>query len=356
MRHSTDSLLGTAALAGLALCAACELPTRAPLWDTTWMVPTDSIVITTEALLPDDVVPDGAAFEFPLGTGRAARSLGQLCGAPCQANDGDTVPKPAFQAVFGLSAPLPERVRAAEIDDGRVVLEFRHTFDFDPLRPSSDAAFGSIAIGAYGEADEPLGEARLDGEARALPPDTPVTVTVPLGSGRVREALEMQIRLDSPEGDPAPIDVADSLAARVRDASVRARRIELDAGDIRLSVPPLRFAFGRIDAAILDWVRSGALLLTTSNPFELEGTLDLTFVALDRSMPRRVSIEHGDASIRAEFSGDEIRALLAADSVEVHVDGRLASPSGTVVVRADQRLVVRTRLELVIGRGGDDAT
>src|SRR5205085_12638178 len=86
----------------LVAVSACEVPTKLPSWDQTWLIPGDSTKVSVSELLPKTgeltVSTSGGqpVFAFNMATPAAiSRSLGQVCAA-CAAANGATVPKPAF--------------------------------------------------------------------------------------------------------------------------------------------------------------------------------------------------------------------------------------------------------------------
>ena len=97
MRISSRELGRSILLAGAAVTAACDVPTAAPKWNTTWQVPADSSEIGVASLLPSAVTVvtvDGVkAFEIGLPGSDVSESLGQMCPS-CASANGYRVPKP----------------------------------------------------------------------------------------------------------------------------------------------------------------------------------------------------------------------------------------------------------------------
>ena len=86
----------------LAAVSACDVPTKLPSWDQTWLIPGDSTRVSVSELLPKTgeltVSTFGGQPVFALNVTAPAtisRSLGQVCSA-CAAANGTTVPKPAI--------------------------------------------------------------------------------------------------------------------------------------------------------------------------------------------------------------------------------------------------------------------
>src|SRR5438046_10153814 len=89
-------------LAGL---GACEVPTKLPSWDQTWLITGDSTKVSVSELLPKTgeltVSTSGGQPVFAFNMASPAtitRSLGQICWACAEAN-GARAPQPAFTIV-----------------------------------------------------------------------------------------------------------------------------------------------------------------------------------------------------------------------------------------------------------------
>src|SRR5689334_15650453 len=86
----------------LAALSACELPTKLPIWNQTWLIPGDSASLGVSQLLPasGSITMSSVARQpvFALTVAAPAsysQTLGQISSA-CAAANGTTVPKPAF--------------------------------------------------------------------------------------------------------------------------------------------------------------------------------------------------------------------------------------------------------------------
>jgi len=52
-----------AAITAVAVLVACDIPTQAPIWDTTWQVPVNDDSIAVGQLLPGGVTSTGVVFQ-----------------------------------------------------------------------------------------------------------------------------------------------------------------------------------------------------------------------------------------------------------------------------------------------------
>src|SRR6188508_3433395 len=92
--------LALAAMTAVAAIGACDIPTAAPIWDTTWQVPVNDDSVTVGQMLPGGVTSTGIIFQVAVQPDSIGSSLGQLCGAPCAAVHGTTAALPAFTATI----------------------------------------------------------------------------------------------------------------------------------------------------------------------------------------------------------------------------------------------------------------
>ena len=99
---------------------------------------------------------------------------------------------------------------------------------------------------------------------------------------------------------------------------------------------------------------SGALRLDISNPFDLEGTLQLEFDLGTSTIQKSFVLAPGESSASMEFTGDELQDLLEAGTVAVTASGTLGADGGTITVQPDDTMTMSSRLELVILVGGSN--
>src|SRR5690242_11836811 len=137
----------------LVVATACDMPTKLPSWDQTWLIPGDSTTVGVSELLPStgevSVSTLNGQKVFALNVASPAnftRSLGQVCSA-CAAANGATVPKPAFTLVDSTSTTLPNNLVAATVIAGGFDYTITNGFSFDPIKPSAAGApYGYFVI------------------------------------------------------------------------------------------------------------------------------------------------------------------------------------------------------------------
>ena len=360
-------------LAGLGATAvvgtiACDVPTAAPRWNTTWHVPADSSEIAISSLLPASVTVvdmDGTpAFAMDVSGTSFARSLGEVCSA-CVAANGTRVPKPEFTIAGSSAVGLPTDVASADLVGGVIDYSLGHSFEFDPLRPSSDggAAKGwftaKISLGPTVVASDSVNGADL-----AFAPGTTHSRVVTLDAShaaplRVDGPLTVAVTLYSPAGDSITMNSSHSM-------TVHATPRDLRVGEARVSVPSRTLVarestmdLSGLGQEVSARVQSGAVILHILNPFAVQGTMSATLTAPGGTpVVKEVALPLGGASaspvtLRVDLSSTELSALLGHSNVAVAVNGNVDAPSGQVTVTPTQSFVVRSMLEVILATGGN---
>jgi hypothetical protein len=356
----TSARLGILLLAGL---AACDVPTKLPSWDQTWLIPGDSTRVAVSELLPKSgeltVSTSGGQPVFALNVATPAgisRSLGQVCSA-CAAANGTTVPKPAFSAVDSTGIALPADLVAATIVSGGLGYTITNGFGFDPIRPSAAGApYGYfvirimngttlVAIDSVNGADLAIGKngATLQ---RALP------LNVGAGSLGITAAspLEVYVTLESPAGDPTTMNSNQSFSVTVQPAPIGLSQAQVNLANQQISAAQTSVDLSSVsDQALINRVQAGTLHLTINSPFGVQGTLTATFAApgaapIVKTIPLTTATQQTpDVSLTAS----ELRTLLG-HTATLTVSGTVNSPTGTVTLTPTQVLSVASTFEIIL--------
>lgn len=336
-----------AALAVLAL-AGCDVPTGAPKWDTTWMVPARSVSFGVDQFLPSSVsvTPDSSAFQLRLAGLPFAETLGALCGAPCYAANGQTVPKPAFSGTLSRSLALPADLQSATLASTPATLLLTNGLSFDPIRPSASAR-GSIVV-TFLSGGAILGSTTINGADAAFPPGQTLTRSVSL-SGTASGSVTVRVDFNSPAGDPARVQVSDSVSFDVQNIRLASVTANVGTQSISQSEP---LGLGSIDPVVLDHLLSGTLKLNIDNPYPVSGKLDLVIGGPSTApIARPVTLTPGTSSVSLDFTAAELRSFLGQPGVTLTVKGNVTA-SGPVTFLPGQTATVDSRLEAVLGPQG----
>jgi hypothetical protein len=356
----------TFALAVAAIGAACDIPSEAPIFQQTWIVPADSVTVSATEIVPAGVtVTGGATPEFELSTPaiNIASTLGAICGQPeCQSPVTATVPTPAFTSPAGLltaSIAFPTGVTSATVIDGLVNVQVTNNLGFDPLRPNGQftAPYGSLDItfttGALTYTYTVTGS-----PTQGMPSGATTPLVFLLAAGTYTDGIDVEIAFDVPAGNAATINSANGLAIAASVQGLAVSQATVAVVDEVVDSEPTEFDLEDIDFE--DEVVSGALLLETVNPFTATATLTAVIEAPAQGGEGAVTINKA-VNIPAQptstgtipLSQAEIRSLLGKQGVTVRVSGQVdgTGPGNTITVTPTSEIIVRTQLQLILNIG-----
>jgi hypothetical protein len=347
----------------LAALSACDLPTRLPSWDQTWLIPGDSTSISVSELLPKSgdltmsTVGGQPVFALSVAApGSFSRSLGQICAA-CATANGTTVPKPAFVLRDSVSTTLPSDVVAATVVSGSFKYTITNGFSFDPIRPNAAGApYGYFVVAIMNGAtlvalDSVDGAALAMGKNGAtLQRSTPVLLTA--GSLAVTSAspLKVYLTLNSPQGDPVTINSSQSLSIAFQPTPVSLSQAQVQIGSQSISASQTNIDFTSVsDQAVINRVQGGTLHLVIASPFGVQGTLTATFSApgatpIVKQLPLTTAAQQ---TVDLSLDAAELRSLLGK-SVTLDISGSVSSPSGTVTLTPTQVLKVNSTFQIIL--------
>jgi hypothetical protein len=332
-----------------AAAAACDIPTESPTWDTLWVVPGDSVAIQASSFFPSGVTdaPGGGAFVLALPTVTFSRSLGEMCGAACQAANGLTVPKPAFTASFSSTLALPAEVVSASVAGGRIDVRLSHNFSFDPIRPDG-AARGYIRVVAT-SGGTTLATDSVSGDATPFAPGATLARTLTLAAGTATGPVTLTVTVGSPAGGTTRIDTNQRLTVTATPSDVRATQAQVRVATTR-TITGTPVELGTTDES--DRIEGAAVVVQTENPFAVTGVLNLVFrTSGGQVVTKSLVVGSGSSTGRVQLTADETRAIFQDPAATVTASANFSAPGGVVTVRPGQAVRVRTRLELTIRAG-----
>lgn len=346
LRSRGGPLLAALLLAGT---AACDIPTESPTWDTLWVVTGDSVAIGAASFFPSGVTDaaGGGAFALTLPTVTFQRTLGEMCGAACQAANGLTAPKPAFTASFSTTLALPAEVVSASVAGGRIDVRLSHNFGFDPIRPGGTARGYLKLVASSGGTT--LAADSVGGDATPFAPNTTLSRTLTLAPGTASGPVTLTVTVGSPAGGAVRIDTNQRLAVTATPADVRATQAQVRVANTR-TITGGTVELGTRDDS--DRIEGAAIVVEAENPLAVTGTLNLVFrttggQVITKSLP----VGSGRTTGRVALTAEETRAVFQDPATTLTASANLAAPSGVVTLRPDQAVRVRSRLELTIRAG-----
>jgi hypothetical protein len=347
-------------LSAVLLVAACDLvPTEPPIFETRFVVPGESTTLSVGQLLPPSISVSGSNFVLTLGTQTIpARTLGQMC-PPCQAFQGQTVPKPAFVDSVTTTIAMPADVSSANIASGSVTVVLTHNFGFDPLRPPGAATTGSLTI-TVRNGTRVLGSTTV---TDPFPNNTTLTRTVAIAPGTVTGPLQVTIALNSPAGGVAPANWVTVNTNAALSGAVQPNEILIANANVVVRDRPVSVQSVAIDLTgfedVSDRVSGGALVVTMTNPFGVAGTMTLTLSGGSAGpITKQVTVGAGTTTQRIEFTESELQSLLG-NNITLTIQGPVSgTAAGNVVtVTPNQQVSIATVLDLIfeIGAGDDES-
>lgn len=344
-----------AVLAAL-VTGACEIPTEAPHLLTSWTVPGEKSVVPVTQLLPSGVgvTADTTAFDVSLDTMAFRETLSEVCGSPCELADGTTVPKPAFEHRTQESADLPPDVVEGEVASGRVRIEVRNGFSFDPIRPGG-AETGTLSLTVRdGAGGRRLARMVLDGAERSLAPGETVSETRSLEPGPVGPTLVATLELVSPAGDLVTIDISERLEVDVEPTALRVSSARVAVAGWDVEAEPVELAVADLDPTLIEAVRSGTLRLEVTNPFSVSVGATLRIRGPDfETVSKEIEIPGTPTSaVPVEYGREELRRFLGRPDVVLAAEGRVDADADPVRVEPDDVFVLEGPLLIDVEIGG----
>jgi hypothetical protein len=363
MHSRVTSRVARLSILCLIAISACEVPTKLPSWDQTWLIPGDSTRVSVSELLPKTgevtVSTFGGQPVFALNvTAPAAisRSLGQVCSA-CAAANGTTVPKPAFTITDSTGVALPTDLVAATVVNGGFIYTITNNFSFDPIRPNAAGApYGYFVIrvmnGTTLVALDSVDGAVLGVGKNGATLQRSLPLNVGGGSLAINSTspLEIYLTLNSPQGDPVTINTNQSFSVAIQPTPISLSQAQVHVANQSINAAQTSVDLSSVsDQALVNRVQGGTLHLVITSPFGIQGTLTATFNApgaapIVKTIPLTTAAQQApDISL----TGAELRTLLG-HTADLTVSGSVSSPSGAVTLTPTQVLKVTSTFEIIL--------
>lgn len=342
----------------LVAMAACDIPTSAPEWDQTWVVPGEDMSMSVAQLLPSGVslASDSSAFVVNINGMSDSFTLGEFCSA-CVFLNGLVFPKPAFDTTLTTTEVVSSDLVSATTEPGQVSFTIEHSFSFDPLRPSpsnpSNTGFMTLVVRSAGRvvAYDSVDGADADG---AFPPNTPRDIIVPVTAGPLNDTLFVEFRLNSPAGDPTTIDTSQGLYITLNPGTLNISQADVRVSDMAVQGTPSSIDLSGLPDFVVKHVQSGAIRFNIDNPFDVSGTFTLTLTPPNGApVVKSLTITPGTTTPRVDLTGSELRSLLGQANVVLTTSGVVNATSGSVSITPHQVATLKTDLELTNTVGGE---
>jgi len=347
----------------LLAATACDMPTKLPSWDQTWLIPGDSTTVGVSELLPATgevsiaTLNGQQVFSVNVASpGTFSRSLGQICSA-CAAVNGTTVPKPAFTLNDSTGTTLPASLVAATVVSGGFTYTITNGFSFDPIRPNAAGAPYGYFVLLVMNGSTVVAEDSINGASLAMGKNGATlqrNVALNLGGGSLSitgsKPLEVYLMLNSPSGDPVTINTNQTLSVSIVASPISASQAQVNVTNQNVNAAQTTIDLSSVsDPSLVNRVQGATLHLNIASPFGVQGTLTATF-SVSGAQPIVKSIPLTTAAQQSPdvtLSAAEIRALLG-HTANLSVSGTVSAPSGSVTITPTQVLKVNSTFEIIL--------
>lgn len=353
------------ALASLAIVAACDIPSSAPIFQQTWVVPGDSISVPVTQILPSNIVLNGAGTGFLVVVPAPAAfnsTLGALCGLPeCQSPGTVVAPVPAFTssgAVLTRTVAFPATVVSAQVASGTLALQVLNQLGFDPLRPNgASAPYGSVSVTITNGAA--VSTTTIGGLNTAMPNGAPTTLNVPIPAGNYTGSFSVAVSFDVPAGGAASLAASNAITITPSVNALTVSQVSAVVQGEAIATTPEAYDLEDVDFA--DEVQGGGIIIDVENPFTATAALNVVLQAPAQNGDGAVLISKPltipatpTSTSTVTLSQLELRSLIGKSGVTMTVSGTAdgTGAGNTVSVTPTQRITLRTTMQLLINVGG----
>jgi hypothetical protein len=348
-----------AAITAVAVLVACDIPTQAPTWDTTWQVPVNDDSIAVGQLLPGGITSTGVVFQVAVKPDSIARSLGVLCGAPCGAVHGTTAALPAFSATFSVADSIPAGVLQVTPAAGQTyAYQIRNNLSFDPLRPQVGIN-GMIVIGLKDPSNNVIGVDTLRGQALAFGIGTTLSRAMPLGSAPVSGPFLLAAQIVIPAGATVPIDTSSRLTITSTEDSVGISSARIVIDSVAITSFAREVDLSGLAGDVKSIVQGARVKIHLQNPMAVVGGVVLDFQdgignSIIPAKPFALATGASDQEVGLTLS--EVKTLLDQGIVTMKVTGAVTGTlsSNSADVNPTDVAELRSRIFLDLRVNGDN--
>lgn len=342
-----------AALVGAVACN--DLPTSAPLWNTTWILPIKADTIRVSQFLPSSVDTAGNLFVTAVKRDSIRQSLGQMCAA-CGAAQGTTVAVPGFTFSLSHTDSFPSQVISIT-PGGGFALSYRivDSLDFDLLRPG--AGNGTIVTTVKDSAGNVVATDSLNGATDSLPAGTALTRNIPLGSTPIGGLVQVVATVTVPGTSPVLVDTAQYIKVVTVTDTASLAGVTVQLTNQSITADSVSVDWSNIGSDIQSKMQGAELQLTLHNPFTASGTDSVFFqkAGVDVIPPKGLNFPLGVTTQQVGITQGEIQSLTAAGQSAVRVTGSVSGtgPGQSVTITPSQVAIVQAHVLITIRVGGN---
>jgi len=353
LRHARRPLL----VAALGFVAACDVPTSAPKWDTSWQVPVSEDSVTIGQLLPGGVTSTGVLFKVAVKRDSIRASLATMC-ATCGVLHGTNAALPAIDYTLFVEDSMPQGVvQVTPAAASTYAYEIHNGLGFDPLRPSA-GVFGTLIVGLVDPDSNVIAVDTVRGQDIAAAPGSTVSRAMSMAAVPVGGPFQLAARVVIPGGSVVPIDSGARVTVRTTQDSVAlsSARVVVDSVSIvSLSKEvDLSGFLGEFESSI----QSADVKITIQNPMSVGGAVQLNFLddlGGDILPPKTFVLAPGSSEQMIGLTQAGILDLLEYGTVNLRVTGVVAGTLGASIAEfePDDVAELKSRIFVTVRIGED---
>lgn len=338
------------------LAAACDLPTQAPRWNTTWILPINDDTVRVAQFLPNTVDTAAGAFVTAVKRDSVLQSLGEMCPA-CAAANGTTASLPGFAVTLTHTDSFPSQV--ISITPGAsLALSFRldNGLGFDPLRPGTGQT-GTIVTTIQDSAGNTIARDSLDGNDTSFASGTSLTRSLSLGSSPIGGHVTVSAAISIPGSDPVPVDTANYFRVVTLTDTVSLAGVTVQLTNQSVQSDSVSVDWSGIDSDIQSKMQGAELQLKIQNPFSAAGSGSISFKqgGTDIIPAKTINFAAGASVDTIGITQQEIQSLTAAGQSEVAVNASVSGtgPGQSVTITPTQVAIIQAHVLITILVGGN---
>jgi hypothetical protein len=352
-------------LASAGLAAACDIPSSAPIFQQTWVVPGDSIAVSVAQILPANVALNGAGTGFLVVVtppGSFNSTLGTLCGQPaCQSPGSVVAPVPAFTssgAALTRTVAFPATVTSATVTSGTLSLDVANALGFDPLRPNgANPPYGTVSVTITNGAA--VTTTTFSGATRTLANGALTNLSVPIPAGTYAGSFSVSVAFDVPAGGSATLAASNAITITPSVNTLTVSQATVLVQNETITTSPEGYDLEDVDFA--DDVQGGGIIVNVTNPFTASAALTVLLQAPAQNGQGAVAINKvlnipaiPTSTSTISLTQLELRSLIGKTGVTLTVSGTAngTGAGNTVSIMPTQRMMLRTSMQLLINVGG----
>jgi hypothetical protein len=355
--HVLRSARSPLAAVALGLLAACDVPTSAPKWDTSWQVPVSEDSVTIGQLLPGGVTTTGVLFNVAVGRDSVKASLGTMC-PTCGAAHGTTAALPAINYTLFIEDSVPQNVVQVTPAAGTsYAYQIVNNLPFDPLRPQA-GVFGTLIIGLVDPDSNVIAVDTVRGQTVTVAPGTTLSRAMPMANLPVGGPFQLAAKVIIPAGATVPIDTGARVTIRSNQDSVGLSSVRVVVDSLSIVSISKDVDMTGIVGEFESSIQAAEVKITIQNPMSVGGAVQLQFeddLGNDIIPPKAFTLAPGSTVQSIGLTQAGILDLIDYGTVHLRITGVVAGTLGASVaeIHPDDVAQLKSRIFVTVRIGED---